>query len=262
MNIPTQHSTSPQNVGLMKWLVLAIFIILALMFGLGFYVGNDTENALQTVREYQHQLDESTARSEEATQRLNRVLDKIEGLERALERGGYSLRIVPSGTHMSRYPFDVPWELLGVVASAPENDAAIPYLFEWVQNSVSYEQVFIPRKEQTAIETLKRRTGVCIEQSYLYAVALRLAGVQADIAIVNQDHEGKKVNHACVMVTRQDGQTQLVDPAYHLIDAQHVSWYPATDIQMVRRFSDAYVHTLDQNKPLGKMLNYLISILR
>jgi hypothetical protein len=144
--------------------------------------------------------------------------------------------------------------MLTLSGQMPWGEDAIPYAFEWVVQNVEYDHLIFPRKEYSAKEAFVQRTGVCIEASYCLASLLRLCGVNVNIAIVKEDYTGKKVSHACVAITHPDGEVQLVDVTYKLMDVRHRSYFIASDFELSIRFQDAHVHPYAPGSALEKLM--------
>lgn len=116
-------------------------------------------------------------------------------------------------------------------------------IFEWVDKNTSYEP---SRNEnnrrssheytyRSAHEVFERRMGICLDQSFLYTVLARYAGVESGIVKVIKDYHGDKVRHSCsyVMVS---GDFILVDITYHRFDIGHKRYKIMSDSEVVEEY--------------------------
>ncbi len=93
-------------------------------------------------------------------------------------------------------------------------------LYDWVVENIAYEHTFGVASARRVFES---RQGKCGGQARLFIALARDLGLDARYVLVDRDHRGRAVKHACALV-RLDGRTFLVDPSYGLFDARHQSW--------------------------------------
>jgi len=94
-------------------------------------------------------------------------------------------------------------------------------IFGWVLENIEYgdhRPANIGYRD--SVETKIAGEGVCGEMAFLYVAMARVAGLVASFVLVDRDHRGKDVNHACAGV-RIDTTLILADPAYQTFDIQH-----------------------------------------
>ncbi len=92
--------------------------------------------------------------------------------------------------------------------------------YDWVVENIAYEHTFGVASARRVYES---RQGKCGGQTRLFIALARDLGLDARYVLVDRDHRGRTVKHACAWI-RLDGRDYLVDPAYGLFDARHQSW--------------------------------------
>lgn len=101
-------------------------------------------------------------------------------------------------------------------------------VFDWMQENIKYNNyakgiirsIFLNYDYKSAHQVFRAGEGICLDQSYLYCVLAKYAGISSDIVEVTKDCNGEKVWHACCSVNTGN-ERLLVDPAYFNFDAKH-----------------------------------------
>lgn len=107
-------------------------------------------------------------------------------------------------------------------------------LFQWMQQEITYGEDTIHQGYRNSLDTFYDKTGICVEQAYLYVTLARLAGLEAYYVEVDETENGKD-NHACAAINLE-GYFVYVDPAYHKFDVQHRKVRVLSDIETVKKF--------------------------
>jgi transglutaminase-like putative cysteine protease len=95
-------------------------------------------------------------------------------------------------------------------------------LFDSLDNYLEYDYRFSGYND-SAIGTFNFKKGVCLDMAILYTTMARLMDISSYVVDVNVDFQGKKVNHACSLITIVNGLSRyyLVDIAYHQFNVKH-----------------------------------------
>lgn len=111
-------------------------------------------------------------------------------------------------------------------------------IYDWMEQNIDYGDPDIVKRRgySNSKETLRSKSGICAEMTFLYVTMARSAGLVAKVADVTRDHEGKRVEHACAAVSA-DGRWVLADVAYHTFDIQHQKFRLMSDREVIRHYN-------------------------
>lgn len=111
-------------------------------------------------------------------------------------------------------------------------------IYEWMEQNISYgnPESVKQRGYLSSKETLKTKSGICAEMTFLYVTMARSAGLVAKVAYVSKDFRGEKVEHACAAVLLE-GRVSLVDVAYHAFDIKHKEFKIMSDREVIRMYN-------------------------
>jgi len=130
-------------------------------------------------------------------------------------------------------------QTLDTILSADDDVGKARAIYDWITKNITYDQEKGARPRippyRNAQETYTDKQGVCVELAYLYTAMARIAGLPCKKVTVMVDHYGKQLAHACAGVMI-DGKQVLVDPAYHLFDAQHKQYVTLPDNEAVQEY--------------------------
>lgn len=109
-------------------------------------------------------------------------------------------------------------------------------LFDWMQIHITYDHDKLGAdkvEERNALEVYEDKKGICGEQSYLYIVLARIAGINAFLVEVEETTTGES-EHACAGIQLE--KTIYVDTTYHEFDICHKKIKHVDDNEAYRRF--------------------------
>lgn len=111
-------------------------------------------------------------------------------------------------------------------------------IYDWMEENIDYGNPDLVKRRgySNSTETLRSKSGICAEMTFLYVTMARSAGLVAKVADVTKDYEGKRVEHACAALFA-DSKWVLVDVAYHTFDIQHQKFKLMTDREVVRHYN-------------------------
>lgn len=113
-------------------------------------------------------------------------------------------------------------------------------LYDWIEQNINYDLDGTMLREnnmgnpyKTSLETFYTKTGNCAEMAFLYVVMARSCSLDSNFVIVDVDHKGEKVCHACAA-----SLDKLIDPAYNAFDIHHKKYRIINDLEATKLFSD------------------------
>lgn len=120
-------------------------------------------------------------------------------------------------------------------------------IYEWMEKNISYGNPEVVKRKgySNSRETLRNKSGICAETTFLYVTMARSAGLIAKVADVAKDSKGERVEHACAAVF-VDGRWVLVDAAYHTFDIKHQEFRLMTDREIVRHYNASKSNFLER----------------
>ncbi len=104
-------------------------------------------------------------------------------------------------------------------------------VFDWMRENIRYNNyakgilrsIFLNYDYKSAHQVFRAGEGICLDQSYLYCVLARYAGISSNVVEVTKDCNGEKVWHACCSVDTGN-ERLLVDSVYSRLDAKHENY--------------------------------------
>lgn len=122
----------------------------------------------------------------------------------------------------SQYPMQLNRQLYDVAKGFKQEDERerARAIFDWYMGKIKYGMKKREVGYRHSREVWRDREGVCGESSYLYVSLARAADLEAEVAIVEVDFKGEKVDHMCAVV-EIDGKNINVDPAYRRFGVHH-----------------------------------------
>ncbi|GEM_PF-5911252 len=149
------------------------------------------------------------------------------------------MRLIGKDNH----PFGITQAIVGqtldTILSTDDDIGKARAIYDWITKNVAYDKEKGARPRippyRNANETYADKQGVCVELAYLYTAMARIAGLPCKKVTVTVNNRGEQVSHACAAVMAE-GRQILVDPAYHLFDAQHKRYVTLPDDQAVQEY--------------------------
>jgi len=120
-----------------------------------------------------------------------------------------------------------------------EKKARAEALYDWFSLNITYKDQAPGKPYRNSTEVFQQREGICGEMVNLYVVMARCVGLRANYVHVTTDCFDQELNHACAIIDipGKYRTTTLVDPAYHIFDANHQVFKPLTDAQAIRHIN-------------------------
>ena len=161
---------------------------------------------------------------QEERRELDQELDRCEAKNKEYQSASKSTYTPLLVDESISSPFQLTPRMMAVadeMAKIPDELKRSRAIFDWVEKHIQYDYSYNARHPyRSSKEVEMDGMGVCGEQSYLYAVMARRAGLSSGYVSVDVDAFGKDVHHACAWVMA-NGKRILVDPAYNMFDIKH-----------------------------------------
>lgn len=111
-------------------------------------------------------------------------------------------------------------------------------IFNWIEQNIAYDidskllaDAGISHMYKTSLETYYTKTGNCAEMAFLYIVLARSCSLESSFVLVDIDHKGEEVCHACAA-----SLDRLIDPAYHKFEVNHKKYRVLNDLETSKLF--------------------------
>ncbi len=140
--------------------------------------------------------------------------------------GSYNILITD---HSIQSPFMINADLIRIIRANTRQsfskEQRAKAIYDWIEHNIEYGKIGDPKSYINSGDVLNQKRGICAEMAFLYIAMARSVGLRSNFVSVDKDYRKKRVNHACAAVELEGRLMQenpvLVDPAYHIYDAQH-----------------------------------------